>query len=64
MSSLYPFTDTDLHLAFRKVVDTLFDKKRDYVDGVLKPKMLIIAGAQGSGKTYLLEKNQIGRAHV
>ncbi|MFK2913526.1 zeta toxin family protein [Pseudomonas sp. 3HC3] len=55
MSSLYPFTDTDLHLAFRKVVDTLFDKKRDYVDGVLKPKMLIIAGAQGSGKTYLLE---------
>ncbi|MDE1166739.1 MAG: zeta toxin family protein [Pseudomonas sp.] len=56
MSTLYPFTELDLQNAFDDISETLFDKARDINNaGLPGPKILIIAGAQGSGKTYLLE---------
>ncbi|MFV3291856.1 zeta toxin family protein [Pseudomonas sp. NY11955] len=58
MATLYPFTDNDVDDAFAQLDKTLFDKARE-ADGPERdptPKMLIVAGAQGSGKTYLLEK--------
>ncbi|MFJ4155290.1 zeta toxin family protein [Pseudomonas sp. NPDC089752] len=55
MPDSYSFTDADVHAAFSSLADQLFEKSRDHIDGKLQPKMLIIAGAQGAGKTYLLE---------
>ncbi len=54
---LYPHTDADVAAAFETLAVTVFDKTRD-ADGLNappSPKILILAGAQGSGKTYLLE---------
>ncbi|WP_264310477.1 zeta toxin family protein [Pseudomonas putida] len=57
MTETYSFTDRDVHAAFSSLTQELFDnKERNYVgDGVFKPQMLIVAGAQGAGKTFLLE---------
>lgn len=57
MSALYPFTPADVDQAFTTLSQTLFDKARDAdCDNCdPAPKLLIVAGAQGSGKTYLLE---------
>ncbi|MFJ4386580.1 zeta toxin family protein [Pseudomonas sp. NPDC089408] len=57
MATHYPFTDEDVVQAFTTLSETLFDKAReaDGADRDPSPKMLIVAGAQGSGKTYLLE---------
>lgn len=58
MATLYPFTESDVEDAFAQLDNALFDKARE-ADGPESdptPKMLIVAGAQGSGKTYLLEK--------
>ena len=58
MATLYPFTDSDVDDAFAQLDHALFDKARE-ADGPESdptPKMLIVAGAQGAGKTYLLEK--------
>ena len=58
MATLYPFTANDVTDAFALLDNTLFDKARE-ADGPESdptPNMLIVAGAQGSGKTYLLEK--------
>ncbi|MFI8558435.1 zeta toxin family protein [Pseudomonas putida] len=54
---LYPHTQADLDAAFQKLAATLLDKSRDAAgpDAWPSPKILILAGAQGSGKTYLLE---------
>lgn len=62
MSDTYSFTTADVHAAFTSLASSLFDKPRDYIDGELKPKMLIIAGAQGSGKTYLLENTLLKKS--
>ena len=58
MTTLYPFTDNDVDDAFAQLDQTLFEKAReaDGLEGDPSPKMLIVAGTQGSGKTYLLEK--------
>lgn len=55
--TLYPFTDADVDAAFATLDHTLFDVPRDAecITCVPSPKILIVAGAQGSGKTYLLE---------
>lgn len=57
MSTLYPFSDSDVDTAFSTLGETLFDKARDAdcTHCEPSPKILIVAGAQGSGKTYLLE---------
>lgn len=59
MTSQYPFSDDDVQKAFDQLSVTLFDVQRDFdPDGhqLPSPKILIVAGAQGSGKTFLLEK--------
>ncbi|MFG0634200.1 zeta toxin family protein [Pseudomonas sp. xss_2] len=57
MSTQYPFSTADVQNAFEQLQDSLFDKTReiDAGDSLPSPKILILAGAQGSGKTYLLE---------
>lgn len=58
MTTRYPYTEADLDAAFESLSDNLFDKARD-ADGPHaspSPKILLVAGAQGSGKTYLLDK--------
>ncbi|MFS0827535.1 zeta toxin family protein [Pseudomonas phoenicis] len=57
MSTLYSFTEADLQHAFETLSETLFDKTRNAQCETCPPSptMLIVAGAQGSGKTYLLE---------
>lgn len=56
MPTLYTFTDADVQSAFETLDQTLFARKRDLTPtGDPEPKILIVAGTQGSGKTYLLE---------
>lgn len=57
MTSLYSYTPADLDQAFARLSESLFNKARDAecVDCEPSPKILIVAGAQGSGKTFLLE---------
>lgn len=52
----YSYTPDDLDRAFNEIVDPLFAKTRDIDQSANPtPKALIVAGVQGSGKTYLLE---------
>jgi len=52
----YTFTEDDLQTAFNHLDDTLFSKIRHMGStGHPEPRMLIVAGAQGSGKTHLLD---------
>lgn len=57
MTSLYSYTSADVDEAFSTLSESLFDQARDAEchDCEPSPKILIVAGAQGSGKTYLLE---------
>lgn len=57
MTSLYPYTDADVDAAFNTLSETHFATFRDAdcADCDPSPSLLIVAGAQGSGKTYLLE---------
>lgn len=49
----YPYTSTEVNNALNEIVATLFaDKTADTL-----PKMLVTAGVESSGKTYLLEKS-------
>ncbi|WP_028696421.1 zeta toxin family protein [Pseudomonas cremoricolorata] len=59
MDTLYPFSDSDVTQAFETLAATLFDTTRDTDCDTCPPapKLLIVAGAQGSGKTYLLENS-------
>ncbi|MFP5427073.1 MAG: zeta toxin family protein [Gammaproteobacteria bacterium] len=63
MPSQYPFSDTDVYKAFIDLAQNqkLFDKEFDYQEEEKSPKILILAGAQGSGKTYLLENTLLPR---
>lgn len=57
MTDAYPYTQADVDKAFTELSEWLFDTTRD-ADCITcepGPKILIVAGAQGSGKTYLLE---------
>ncbi|WP_347900929.1 zeta toxin family protein [Pseudomonas purpurea] len=49
----YSYTDAEVHEAFLAISAGLFSCKVISTD----PKMLIVAGIQGSGKTYLLEES-------
>ncbi|PYG98277.1 zeta toxin family protein, partial [Arthrobacter stackebrandtii] len=59
MTTLYPYTAADLDKVFASLEPLWFDKKR-YASGLdsnPNPSILIVAGAQGSGKTYLLDNH-------
>ncbi|EKT4482304.1 zeta toxin family protein [Pseudomonas putida] len=59
MTTLYPYTPADVDKVFASHEPTWFDKKR-YASGLdsnPNPSILIVAGAQGSGKTYLLDNH-------
>ncbi|MEB0078131.1 zeta toxin family protein [Pseudomonas sp. CCI3.2] len=52
----YSYTPDDVDRAFNEIAEQLFDKTRDIDQSTNPtPKALIVAGVQGSGKTYLLE---------
>lgn len=51
----YSFTEDDINQAYSEVAESIFDAVSEPRAGDETPKMLVIAGAQGSGKTYLLE---------
>lgn len=63
-SDPFTFTQSELERVLEEHHDELFDRTRDVDDSPEKPaspelepapKLLIVAGVQGSGKTYLLE---------
>lgn len=57
MDTSYFFSDADVQAAFDALEPSLFDKARSIgADGNPQPSLLVVAGAQGSGKTWLLEK--------
>lgn len=56
MTTRYPYSKSDVDHAFNQLRKTLFGNKQPDTT----PKMLIVAGVQGSGKTYLLEKKLLG----
>ena len=49
----YTYTPEQVTAAFDEIKATLFSG----INAEATPKILIVAGLQGSGKTYLLEKN-------
>ncbi len=61
MSTLYSFTSADVDHAFATLSETLFNTTRTAPCATCPPtpSMLIIAGAQGSGKTYLLDNTLV-----
>ncbi|MCV9921240.1 MULTISPECIES: zeta toxin family protein [Pseudomonas] len=65
MTTLYPFTDADVDnaLAILRDEKKLFENKSSSINGAPSPKILILAGAQGSGKTYLLENELLPTRH-
>lgn len=55
MTELYSFTPDDVTAAFEGLASSLFQRKRRIdAQGNPAPRMLVVAGAEGSGKTYLL----------
>ncbi|WP_194791053.1 zeta toxin family protein [Pseudomonas sp. UFMG81] len=57
MTQPYSFTPEDVVTAFEALESSLFERKRRLdADGKPTPRMLVVAGAEGSGKTYLLNK--------
>jgi hypothetical protein len=52
-ASIYEYTDEQVTTVFNQIKATLFRG----ITAQAAPKMLVVAGLQGSGKTYLLEKS-------
>ena len=51
----YAYTPKELDAVFEAIVGTMFDVPKDIADdGSPAPKILVVAGVQGSGKTYML----------
>jgi len=55
-SSRYSHTEADVAKAYSEIAPQIFDAVAEASDPAASPKMLIVAGSQGSGKTYLLEQ--------
>ncbi|WP_315975335.1 zeta toxin family protein [Pseudomonas sp. 6D_7.1_Bac1] len=53
-SNQYSHTDEQVNAAFSEISASLFEGK---VINATNPKMLVVAGIQGSGKTWLLEES-------
>lgn len=48
----YNYTPQELESVFQAIVTTMFDVPKDIADdGSPAPKILVVAGVQGSGKT-------------
>lgn len=51
----YSYTPNELDAVYQAIVNTIFAVPRDIGDdGQPAPKILVVAGVQGSGKTYML----------
>ncbi|MDH0302327.1 MULTISPECIES: zeta toxin family protein [unclassified Pseudomonas] len=58
MTELYTFASEDVTAAFDGLASSLFQRKRRVdAQGNPAPRMLVVAGAEGSGKTYLLNNS-------
>lgn len=54
-ASRFSYTPAELHTVYTELEKNLFDVPRDIgEDGQPAPKILVVAGVQGSGKTYML----------
>lgn len=53
-TTLYSYTTDDVNKAYSLIAPTIFDSVSE-PNAETQPSMLIVAGVQGSGKTYLLE---------
>lgn len=54
-ASRFSYTPAELLAVYTDLEKTLFDVPRDIgTDGLPAPKILVVAGVQGSGKTYML----------
>jgi hypothetical protein len=56
----YPYTDAEMDRVYNTLAKTLFSETRDAkADLQPEPKILLVAGVQGSGKTYMLDNHLI-----
>lgn len=55
----YSYTQDDLNKAYSELAPVIFNVNPAPSDENASPKMLVVAGAQGSGKSYLLDKSLI-----
>lgn len=64
MSALrFSYTPAELHAVYTELEKNLFDVPRDIgTDGLPAPKILVVAGVQGSGKTYMLNNTLLKQA--
>lgn len=54
-ASHFSYTPAELHAVYTELEKNLFNVRRDLgADGQPAPKILVVAGVQGSGKTYML----------
>jgi hypothetical protein len=54
----YSYTTRELNTAYEQLEATLFSVRKDIGDdGLPAPKILVVAGVQGSGKTYMLDNS-------
>jgi len=57
-ASHYSYTPAELNAVYSELEKTLFNVRRDIdADGQPAPKILVVAGVQGSGKTYMLNNH-------
>ncbi|WP_296262424.1 MULTISPECIES: zeta toxin family protein [unclassified Pseudomonas] len=59
----YHYTQTDINQAYAQIAPGIFDAIAEPSDGGKTPKLLVVAGAQGAGKTYLLENTLLPSGH-
>jgi hypothetical protein len=55
----YHYTQDDINNTYSKIAPDIFDSVPEPEATATAPKMLVVAGAQGSGKTYLLQNTLI-----
>ncbi|SEI98363.1 zeta toxin family protein [Pseudomonas sp. NFR16] len=57
-ASRFSYTPAELNAVYSKLENKLFNVRRDIdADGQPAPKILVVAGVQGSGKTYMLNNH-------
>lgn len=62
-ASRFSYTQAELHGVYTELEKNLFDVPRDIgEDGQPAPKILVVAGVQGSGKTYMLNNTLLKQA--
>lgn len=56
-NAIYSYTQDDINKTYSLIAPTIFNSVSEPRNSEAVPKMLVVAGAQGSGKTYLLENS-------